>query len=398
MIHSDFLQHTGSSWHSQLSTYLTTLGSSSIAFTHHLFLSSYPYLSSSYPTHLSIFCHHQWIGSLLILESSAHTSIQSLQYSITLTHLNTTILQHHHMIITHLTWLNISLSSHTLTLYLHNNTYNTLGRAEDIFHDNSIHLHPFTNTLSSYYPSIRSTPLYISSSQSLGTADFLVDHIHAFSLHLTVLIILKAISHSRSSRLISDKLDLGFHYPCDGPARGGTCQISPWDHLFLSPSWMYNLINILLFHYSWKMQSDIWSTTHSNVTHSGNIITHITSSDYCTHSITLNGWLRNCLWSETTQVIQSYNRDGISAHTLIFITSHFLWSFSLMFLYSGRAYWQELIESIIWSHTKIKITPHIQPRALNITQGRGVGSSHFITGGIGCTWSFLINRIVVLTS
>ena len=106
--------------------------------------------------------------------------------------------------------------------------------------------------------------------------------------------------------------------------------------------------------------------------------------------MTLNGWLRNCLWSERTQVIQSYKRDGISAHTFIFMTSHSVWSFSLMFLYSGRAYWQELIESIIWAHTKIKITPHIQPRALNITQGRRVGSPHFILGGIGCTWSFLI--------
>ena len=257
LIQTDFLQHTDSPWHSQLSIYLATLGSSSIASTHHLPLASYPYLSSSYPTCLSIFCHHQWIGALLILESSAHTSIQLLHYSTTLAHSNITILQHHHVIITHLTWLNISLSSHTLTLYLHNNTYNTLGRAEDIFHDNSIHLYPFINTLSPYSPSIGSISLYTSPSQSLGTADFLIDHIHAFSLHLTVLIIFKAISHSRSSRLISDKLDLGFQYPCDGPARGGTCQVSPWDHLFLSSSWMYNLIDIILFHYSWKMQSDI---------------------------------------------------------------------------------------------------------------------------------------------
>ncbi len=69
-----------------------------------------------------------------------------------------------------------------------------------------------------------------------------------------------------------------------------------------------------------------------------------------------------------------------------------------MFLYSGRAYWQELIESIVWAHTKIKIAPHIQPRALSITQGRGVGVSHFILGGIGCTWSFFISRMVVLIS
>ena len=111
------------------------------------------------------------------------------------------------------------------------------------------------------------------------------------------------------------------------------------------------------------------------------------------HSGTINGWLRNYLWSQSAQVIQSYS-TSISGYGLIFLGAHFVWALSLMFLYSGRAYWQELIESIIWAHTKIKITPHIQPRALNITQGRRVGSPHFILGGIGCTWSFLINRIL----
>jgi photosystem I P700 chlorophyll a apoprotein A1 len=44
-----------------------------------------------------------------------------------------------------------------------------------------------------------------------------------------------------------------------------------------------------------------------------------------------------------------------------------------MFLFSGRGYWQELIESILWSHNKLKVAPAIQPRALSITQGRAVG-------------------------
>ena len=392
--HVDFLQHTLIPWHSQLSICLAILGSLSIASTHYILLCLYPYLISSYPTCLSIFCHHQWIGSLLILGSSAHTSIQLVQTPYPLT----SILQHHHTIITHLIWLNISLSSHSLALYVHNDTCDTLSRAEDIFHDNSTRLHPSINILASSYPMYGSTPLYTSSSQSLGTADFLVSHIHAFSLHLTVLIIFKAILHPRTSRLISDKLDLGFHYPCDGPARGGTCQISPWDHLFLALLWMYNLTNIMIFHYFWKMQSDVWEVHTSSIQPSYSIhINHLTSSDYYIHSITINGWLRNYLWSERTQVIQSYGRDAISAYTFIFIASHFIWSFSLMFLYSGRAYWQELVESIIWSHTKIKITPHIQPRALNITQGRAVGCTHFLLGGIGCTWSSLLSRILVLT-
>jgi photosystem I P700 chlorophyll a apoprotein A1 len=39
---------------------------------------------------------------------------------------------------------------------------------------------------------------------SLGTADFMV-HIHAFTIHATVLILLKGFIYARSSRLIPDK-------------------------------------------------------------------------------------------------------------------------------------------------------------------------------------------------
>ena len=44
----------------------------------------------------------------------------------------------------------------------------------------------------------------------------------------------------------------------------------------------------------------------------------------------------------------------------MFLGAHFVWAFSLMFLFSGRGYWQELIESIIWAHKVVVI----QGRAL----------------------------------
>merc|ERR1711918_59591 len=84
---------------------------------------------------------------------------------------------------------------------------------------------------------------------------------------------------------------------------------------------------------------------------------------------------------------QSYG-SALSAYGLIFLGAHWLWAFSLMFLYSGRGYWQELIESIVWAHNKIKVAPAIQPRALSITQGRAVGLGHYLLGGIGTTWAF----------
>jgi photosystem I P700 chlorophyll a apoprotein A1 len=101
------------------------------------------------------------------------------------------------------------------------------------------------------------------------------------------------------------------------------------------------------------------------------------------------------LWSQAAQGIQSY-ATSISGYSLIFIGAHFIWAFSLMFLYSGRGYWQELIESILWAHHKLKIMPHIQPRALSISQGRAVGFIHYILGGILSTWAFFISRMVVI--
>ena len=56
----------------------------------------------------------------------------------------------------------------------------------------------------------------------LGTADTLVHHVHAFTIHVTALILLKGLLFARGSRLVPDKARLGFRFPCDGPGRGGT--------------------------------------------------------------------------------------------------------------------------------------------------------------------------------
>ncbi|MEL7228049.1 MAG: photosystem I core protein PsaA, partial [Cyanobacteria bacterium J06576_12] len=222
---------------------------------------------------------------------------------------------------------------------------------------------------------------------ALGTADFMVHHIHAFTIHVTVLILLKGVLYSRNSRLIPDKSELGFRFPCDGPGRGGTCQVSGWDHIFLGLFWMYNSISIVIFHFSWKMQSDVWGTV------SGGAVAHPAGGNFATSAITINGWLRDFLWAQASQVINSYG-SAISAYGLMFLAGHFIWAFSLMFLFSGRGYWQELIESIVWAHNKLKVAPAIQPRALSITQGRAVGVAHYLLGGIVTTWAFFHSRIL----
>ena len=88
--------------------------------------------------------------------------------------------------------------------------------------------------------------------------------------------------------------------------------------------------------------------------------------------------------------------SALSAYGLMFLGAHFVWAFSLMFLFSGRGYWQELIESILWAHNKLKVAPAIQPRALSITQGRAVGVAHYLLGGIATTWSFFLARIIAV--
>ncbi|KAL9989731.1 Photosystem I P700 chlorophyll a apoprotein A2 [Helianthus debilis subsp. tardiflorus] len=138
------------------------------------------------------------------------------------------------------------------------------------------------------------------------------------------------------------------------------------------------------------MQSDVWGSISDQ-----GVVTHITGGNFAQSSITINGWLRDFLWAQASQVIQSYG-SSLSAYGLFFLGAHFVWAFSLMFLFSGRGYWQELIESIVWAHNKLKVAPATQPRALSIVQGRAVGVTHYLLGGIATTWAFFLARIIAL--
>nr|YP_009512092.1 photosystem I P700 apoprotein A1 [Euglena hiemalis]AXI98002.1 photosystem I P700 apoprotein A1 [Euglena hiemalis] len=400
------------SWHAQLSLNLALMGSLSIIVAQHMYsMPPYPYIATDYGTQLSLFTHHYWIG-FCIVGAAAHAAIFMVRdYDPTVNYNNLLdrVLSHRDAIISHLNWVCIFLGLHSFGLYIHNDTLSALGRPQDMFSDSAIQLQPvFAQWIqNTHYLAPNLTALNAVSSTSpvwggnivsvggkvammpinLGTADFLVHHIHAFTIHVTVLILLKGVLFSRSSRLIPDKANLGFRFPCDGPGRGGTCQVSAWDHVFLGLFWMYNSISVAIFHFSWKMQSDVWGTVTTNK------ISHITGGNFAQGSITINGWLRDFLWAQSSQVIQSYG-SALSAYGLMFLGAHFVWAFSLMILFSGRGYWQELIESIVWAHNKLKVAPNIQPRALSITQGRAVGVAHYLLGGIATTWSFFLARII----
>ena len=129
------------------------------------------------------------------------------------------------VIIAHLIWVSIALGLHSFSLYIHNDTLQAFGRPEDIFHDNSIQLKPvFAGWVQSFrivsFDIKMLDKKVIRITQELGTADFIVHHIHAFTIHIALLILSKGILYARNSRLVHDKLELGFRYPCDGPGRG----------------------------------------------------------------------------------------------------------------------------------------------------------------------------------
>jgi len=412
--HKGLYEVLTNSWHAQLAINLALLGSLTIIIAHHMYaMPPYPYLAIDYPTQLSLFTHHLWIGGFCIVGGAAHGSIFMVRdYDATQNYNNLLdrVIRHRDAIISHLNWVSIFLGFHSFGLYIHNDTMQALGRPQDMFSDKAISLQPiFAQWIQSLHtlaptttsPNALATASYVFGGDpvvlgskialvpiSLGTADFLVHHIHAFTIHVTALILFKGLLYARNSRLIPDKSNLGFRFPCDGPGRGGTCQVSGWDHVFLGLFWMYNSISIVIFHFSWKMQSDVWGS----ITPQGTI-SHISGGNFAQSATTINGWLRDFLWAQASQVIQSYG-SALSAYGLIFLGAHFIWAFSLMFLFSGRGYWQELIESIVWAHNKLKVAPSIQPRALSITQGRAVGLAHYLLGGIGTTWAFFLARIV----
>ncbi|MEG4214354.1 photosystem I core protein PsaA [Microcoleus sp. Pol14C6] len=412
--HKGLYEILTNSWHAQLSINLALMGSLSIIVAHHMYaMPPYPYIATDYPTQLSLFTHHMWIGGFLIVGAAAHGAIfmvRDYEPAGNVNNLLDRVIRHRDAIISHLNWVCIFLGFHSFGLYVHNDTMRAFGRPQDLFSDTGIQLRPifaqWVQNIHALAPGTTAPNATEIVSHAfgggavvvagkvammpieLGTADFMIHHIHAFTIHVTVLILLKGVLFARSSRLVPDKGNLGFRFPCDGPGRGGTCQVSGWDHVFLGLFWMYNCISIVIFHFSWKMQSDVWGTVSPDGT-----ISHITGGNFAQSALTINGWLRDFLWAQASQVIQSYG-SALSAYGLMFLAGHFVFAFSLMFLFSGRGYWQELIESIVWAHNKLKVAPSIQPRALSIIQGRAVGVAHYLLGGIVTTWAFFLARII----
>ena len=248
--HKGLYEILTTSWHAQLAINLAMMGSTSIIVAHHMYaMPPYPYIATDYPTQLSLFTHHMWIGGFCVSGAAAHAGIfmvRDYNPAQNYNNLLDRVIRHRDAIISHLNWICIFLGFHSFGLYIHNDTMRALGRSQDMFSDTAIQLKPvFAQWVQNIHtvapgnttPNALATASYAFGGDvvavgnkvammpiALGTADFMVHHIHAFTIHVTVLILLKGVLFARNSRLIPDKANLGFRFPCDGPGRGGTCQ------------------------------------------------------------------------------------------------------------------------------------------------------------------------------
>jgi len=310
------------------------------------------------------------------------------------------VLSHKSSIISHLSWVSLFLGFHVLGVYVHNDTVVSFGDPHK-----QILIDPILANFSmsfgclfsksygflgsglveapsnlSLIKSVYSADLFQS---SYGPGDFLAVHAVALGLHTTTLILLKGALDSKGSRLLPDKAQLGFGFACDGPSRGGTCDVSSWDSFYLAMFWLLNSNSWLFFYFHWK-QLLSWQAS---------------SLKFEESSTFLNGWFRDYLWFNSGSLIRGYDSVGsndISVFSWLFLAAHLCWAVGFMFLISWRGYWQELIDSIAFIHLKTPILYDIwdsslySPAALSIVQARFIGLVHFSVGVVFTYAAFVI--------
>jgi len=408
--HRGLFETITNSLHMQLGLALASLGVATSLVAQHMYaLPAYAFIAKDFVTQAALYTHHQYIAGFLMLGAFAHGAIffvRDYDPELNKDNVLARMLEHKEAIISHLSWVSLFLGFHTLGLYIHNDTVVAFGQPEKqiliepvfaqwIQAASGKALYGFNTLLSS-----GDSPATVASSQvwlpgwtqainsgknslflTIGPGDFLVHHAIALALHTTTLILVKGALDARGSKLMPDKKDFGYSFPCDGPGRGGTCDISAWDAFYLATFWMLNTIGWVTFYWHWK-HITLWQ---------GNAAQFNESSNY------IMGWLRDYLWLNSSPLINGYNPMGmnnLAVWAWMFLFAHLVWATGFMFLISWRGYWQELIETLVWAHERTPLANLVRwrdkPVALSIVQARLVGLVHFAVGYIFTYAAFVI--------
>jgi photosystem I P700 chlorophyll a apoprotein A2 len=406
--HKGLYDTINNSLHFQLGLALASLGVVTSLVAQHMYaMPSYAFIAKDYTTQAALYTHHQYIAIFLMCGAFAHGAIFFIRDYDPEANKNNVLarmLEHKEAIISHLSWVSLFLGFHTLGLYVHNDVVVAFGTPEkqilvepvfaqfiqaasgkamygmDVLLSNSGSV--ASNANAAYLPGWMNA---INGSNDLflpiGPGDFLVHHAIALGLHTTTLILVKGALDARGSKLMPDKKDFGYSFPCDGPGRGGTCDISAWDAFYLAVFWALNTVGWVTFYWHWKHLA-IWQ---------GNVAQFNESSTY------LMGWFRDYLWLNSSQLINGYNPLGtnnLAVWAWMFLFGHLIWATGFMFLISWRGYWQELIETIVWAHQRTPLANLVgwrdKPVALSIVQARVVGLAHFTVGYFITYAAFLI--------
>jgi len=407
--HKGLYDTVNNSLHFQLGLALASLGVVTSLVAQHMYsMPSYAFIAKDYTTQAALYTHHQYIAGFLMVGAFAHGAIffvRDYDPEANKDNVLYRMLEHKEALISHLSWVSLFLGFHTLGLYVHNDVVVAFGTPEkqiliepvfaqfvqaasgkalygfDVLLSNANSIASGTGAayLPGWLDAINSgtNSLFL----NIGPGDFLVHHAIALGLHTTTLILVKGALDARGSKLMPDKKDFGYAFPCDGPGRGGTCDISAWDSFYLAMFWMLNTLGWLTFYWHWK-HLGIWQ---------GNVAQFNENSTY------LMGWFRDYLWANSAQLINGYNPYGVnnlSVWAWMFLFGHLVWATGFMFLISWRGYWQELIETIVWAHERTPLANIVRwkdkPVALSIVQARVVGLAHFTAGYILTYAAFLI--------
>jgi len=408
--HRSLFYEITNSLHLQLALALACVGVATSLTAQHMYaLPAYVYIAKDFTTQAALYTHHQYIAGFIMVGAFAHGAIflvrdyspENYEDSVL-----SRMLAHKEAIISHLSWVSLFLGFHTLGLYVHNDTVVAFGQPEKqilieplfaqwIQAASGKVLYGFNILLSSTDSTATvdgvkvwlpgwSTAINNGTNSlflTIGPGDFLVHHAIALGLHTTTLILVKGALDARGSKLMPDKINFGYSFPCDGPGRGGTCDISAWDAFYLAMFWMLNTIGWVTFYWHWK-HITLWG---------GNPAQFNESSNY------IMGWLRDYLWLNSSPLINGYNPFGMNSQAVwawMFLFGHLVWATGFMFLISWRGYWQELIETLVWAHERTPLANLVRwrdkPVALSIVQARLVGLTHFAVGYVLTYAAFLI--------